>query len=238
MSTKGEIISSSSYPAGVSAAVFTPDGTGALVGADNGCIYLTGFSPSAPSTSIRGHDDIISSVVCWTGEFLSVGWDGMLNIWSTPDLRLSASASIPDCAIYGACLASDEAAAEVVTVGFDGFSRLWDMRALGSGCVQMINMNQIATACASALEPKTTFVGLADGDVAVIDWRFPSVVTSQHLHSGRVNSIRRVHSSQPNRFVTASDDCTALLFAASIFRAEETDDTHKCIITRYMFPDF
>jgi WD40 repeat protein len=239
MSTNGELISSANYPAGVSVIIFAPDGASTLAGADDGFLYLTEYSAATPSMSVRGHDDIISSILCWNENFLSVGWDGMLNVWSASDLRVSASSSIPDCCIYDACLDGAVAASEVITVGIDGFSRLWDLRALNSGCVQMINMNQIATACAPAVESRTTFVGLADGQVAAVDWRFPSILNSQRLHSGRVNSIRRLNGSQPNRFVSASDDSSALLFAASVFAVDEKmDDANTCSITRYVLRKF
>jgi WD40 repeat protein len=103
------------------------------------------------------------------------------------------------------------------TVSQDGFCRLWDSRDMGTGCAQIAMLNQIGTAVTwSRQEESQCLVGLADGQVVAIDWRQSGIVSSQQMHSARVNSIRAAggEGGGPSSefYATSSDDKTSVVF--------------------------
>lgn len=231
MSLSGHISACQRTAAGVTVVRSLQKSDVIIAAGDDGNISLYSTHDLKLLQNTPGHDDIISSIAINLpgNEFASVGWDGILNFWSISDFNCPVASTKAHGGNVHHVSYCHHNPSVVVTVGSDGFCRLWDSRQLQSGCSLMINMNQSISCCnfGSGFGVNSTVVGLIDGDVALIDWRAHEILAQRPFHNSRVNSIRSVEDRE-NNFVSASDDMTSSL---SIF---DVSSESQPTLTRYV----
>ena len=89
-------------------------------------------------------------------------------------------------------LAYSDALNLVATTGHDGFTRVWDMRSIGEGVSQIINLNQIGSSVCwnNSDYCNEVIVGLEDGNLNIYDIRNCSyVMCTFSLSPARIRKV-------------------------------------------------
>lgn len=210
-----------------------------VLGRDDGVICVLDAATLETQAELVAHDDIVSRLCPlpsitsissnsnsseFSGEFASVGWDGLLCLWRLEEGADPVSTyRTPGVQMYDVA-ASPLQRNLLSTVGNDSFIRLWDSRTLGDGCSTLVDLGQIGTSCAfSSANDYHSVVGLLTGHVSLIDWRMPDVVFQESLHKARISRLR-TDVSTPGRFVSASDDGFIALFSACVDATSSADN--------------
>lgn len=197
------------------------------------CVALQAHDSCISSIDISAHSSTSQSIA-------TAGWEGDIKLWdvsnmTAPTLQLSR-------AHYGHINAISQHKFEssmpsLLSVGDDGFARLWDPRASKRQSCGIVNLHHRGSACIwDPTEGSVRFlVGTDEGSMLLFDARKlgdelastgqDALVCSASVHSSRVRQIRA--TSIPGRsreFVSCSDDCTVATFrveAGSVFGVDK-----------------
>lgn len=215
LSSEGESICGRKIKSGISTVRFIGSNDHILAARDDGDIAV--YSPEKLDMikTYSFHHDIVSCIAANPHaeiEFASCSWDGSIGLW---DLNYSKkpvfSYMATDQGHVNEITYSPGDRNALVSVGWDGLVRLFDLRDRRSN---FVNVGQIST-CVSYdnTDQWKLLVGLAAGDICVIDSRksgSAAVINSTKVHKGRVRRI----AASPRGFVSASDDTTLVTFSA------------------------
>mmetsp|Transcript_20695 Transcript_20695/g.20039 ORF Transcript_20695/g.20039 Transcript_20695/m.20039 type:complete len:312 (+) Transcript_20695:126-1061(+) len=203
-------------PAGISMVRFS--GSRLILAArDDGHVVIYSADKLEEMQVLGSHDDIVSCVVDDPhneSQFASCGWDGNIHLW---DWRLTSTKQAPIVSYIKAhhghvndVKYSPFDVNSFSSVGWDGFLRIWDRRENPSnGCASIVNVGQIGS-CVSyeSKDENMLLVGTDAGDIALVDGRNNSVVSTTRVHTGRVRRILASPTAGSGSFVSASDDTT------------------------------
>ncbi len=201
---------------------YTNQGSRIIGGGDDG--RLTLFDSDLDYIkSIYAHDDILSCVLpspSETNVLLTSSWDSCIKVWDLEVLKDYNSLENFNNAHFGQindlCYKFNSPSI-FVSVGADGFARLWDRRQKSSS-TQIINLHQPGSSILYSVDSEYLLItGTVDGSIQAHDIRHvdrSSMLSKCNIHQMRVNRIVTV-PNKPFTYLTCSDDTSLAMIQFS-----------------------